>query len=250
MKLKGKAAIVTGAGRGIGAAIARAYAREGALVVVNFNGSRDAAEALVQRIESEGGTALAHRANVGDLSHHAGLINAALSRFGRLDILVNNAAIDRRESVLDATPEHWDEVMAVDLKGPYFLAQAAAKAMVAAGEGGAILNISSVHDEQAHRNNSLYTIAKGGMKLMTRCMALELARFRIRVNSLSPGAILTDINRAVLSDEAYKQKVLERIPLGRIGDVEELTAAATLMVSDEGSYITGSTFYIDGGLLL
>lgn len=250
MKLKGRAAIVTGAGRGIGAAIARAYAREGASVVVNYNGSRDAAEALVQQIEAEGGTALARRADVGDLSQHAGLIDAALSRFGRLDILVNNAAIDRREPVLDATPEHWDEVMAVDLKGPYFLAQAAAKAMVAAGEAGAILNISSVHDEQAHRNNSLYTIAKGGLKLMTRCMALELAPYRIRVNSLAPGAILTDINRAVLSDEAYKQKVLERIPLGRIGDVEELTAAATLLVSDDGSYITGSTFYIDGGLLL
>ena len=249
MKLKDKVAIVTGAGRGIGAAIAQAYAREGAAVIVNYSASAHAAAEVVKAIEAGGGRAAAVQADVGDLASHEPLIRAALDRFSRLDILVNNAAIDRRVPILDAAPEQWDAVFNVNLRGPYFLAQRAAKEMVKTG-GGAVLNISSVHDEQAHRNNSIYTITKGGMKLMTRCMALEWAPLGIRVNSLSPGAILTDINRAVLADEAYKQKVLEKIPLGRIGSTDELTAAAVLLVSSEGSYITGSTFYIDGGLLL
>ncbi len=249
MKLKGKVAIVTGAGRGIGAAIASGYAREGAAVIVNYSVSAQAAAEVASAIEGAGGRAAAVQADVGDLASHEALIRAALERFGRLDILVNNAAIDRRVPILEAAPEQWDAVFNVNLRGPYFLAQRAAKEMMSSG-GGAVLNISSVHDEQAHRNNSIYTIAKGGMKLMTRCMALEWAPLGIRVNSLSPGAILTDINRAVLADEAYKQRVLEKIPLGRIGSVEDLAAAAILLVSSEGSYITGSTFYIDGGLLL
>jgi glucose 1-dehydrogenase len=249
VKLKGKVAIVTGAGRGIGAAIASAFAREGAAVIVNYSVSAQAAAEVASAIEGAGGRAAAVQADVGDLASHEALIRAALERFGRLDILVNNAAIDRRVPILEAAPEQWDAVFNVNLRGPYFLAQRAAKEMMSSG-GGAVLNISSVHDEQAHRNNSIYTIAKGGMKLMTRCMALEWAPLGIRVNSLSPGAILTDINRAVLADEAYKQRVLEKIPLGRIGSVEDLAAAAILLVSSEGSYITGSTFYIDGGLLL
>lgn len=249
MKLKDRVAIVTGAGRGIGAAIAKAYAREGAAVIVNYSASAQAAAGVVRSIEAAGGRAVAAQADAGDTASHESLVQSALGHFGRLDILVNNAAIDRRVPILDATPEQWDAVFKVNLRGPYFLAQRAAKEMIKTG-GGAVLNISSVHDEQAHRNNSIYTITKGGMKLMTRCMALEWAPLGIRVNSLSPGAILTDINRAVLADEAYKQKVLEKIPLGRIGSVEELTAAALLLVSSEGSYITGSTFYIDGGLLL
>ena len=248
-RLKDKVAVITGAGRGIGAALAEAFAAEGAAVVVNYSVSAAAAAGVVERILASGGRAVACQADVGRLDEHGSLIEAALGVYGRLDVLVNNAAIDRREPFLEATPEHWDEVMAVDLKGPYFLAQQAARVMVASG-GGAILNISSVHDEQAHRDNSLYTIAKGGMKLMTRCLALELAPLGVRVNSLSPGAILTDLNRQVLSDPAYREKVLRRIPLGRVGDARELAGAAVLLVSDDGSYITGSTFYVDGGLLL
>jgi glucose 1-dehydrogenase len=249
MRLASKCAIVTGAGRGIGAALAKGFAREGAAVVVNYNASEAAAHEVVEEIRAKGGRAVAVRGDVGDLAQHQPLIDTALGNFDRLDILVNNAAIDRRMPFLDVTPEHWDQVFNVDLKGPYFLAQKVARVMLAGG-GGAILNISSVHDEQPHRNNSIYAIAKGGMKLMTRNLALELAPDRIRVNSLSPGAILTDINRQVLSSEDYRRKTLERIPLGRIGDVSELVGAALLPVSDEGSYITGSTFYVDGGLLL
>jgi glucose 1-dehydrogenase len=249
VKLAGKVALITGAGRGIGAALAEAFAREGAAVVVNYSRSANAADEVVARIQQQGGRAVAVRGDVGVLADHDALLDAARHHFGGLHILVNNAAIDRRTPILEATPEQWDAVQAVDLRGPFFLAQAAARHMKDHG-GGAILNISSVHDEQAHRNNAIYTIAKGGLKLMTRCMALELAPYGIRVNALSPGAFLTDINREVLKDDAYRQRVEAHIPLARIGDPRELAAAAVLLVSADGSYITGSTFYVDGGLLL
>lgn len=248
MKLADKVAIITGAGRGIGAALAIGFAREGASVVVNYSHSEEGARRVVDHIEQGGGRAVAVHADVACLEEHSKLIQAAVGSFGRLDILVNNAAIDRRVGVLEAKPEDWDGVFAVNLRGAFFLAQKAAREMT--GEGGAILNVASVHDEKAHRNNSIYTITKGAMKLMTRCMALELAGCRIRVNSLSPGAILTDMNRAVLSDAEYRRKVIGEIPLGRIGNTEELIGAAILLVSQEGSYITGTTLYVDGGLLL
>lgn len=250
MRLAGQCAIVTGAGRGIGAALAKGFAREGAGVVVNYWASESAANEVVAAIKAFGGCAIAVRCNVGKLEEHSVLIDAALANFGRLDILVNNAAIERRAFCLDTSPEQWDEVFDVNLRGPYFLTQRVARTMVARGQGGAILNISSAHDQRAHRYNSIYTIAKGGMKMMTRNLALELAPYGIRVNSLSPGAILTDMNRGVLGDEEYKRRVLESIPAGRIGDVSELVGAALLLVSSEGSYITGATFYVDGGLSL
>jgi glucose 1-dehydrogenase len=249
VKLAGKVAIVTGAGRGIGAAIARRFAREGAAVVVNYSASEGPAAEVVAGVRAEGGRAVACRADIGDLTQHAALIERALAEFGRLDILVNNAAIETRVAALDAPAAEWDRIMAIDLKGPYFLAQRAARVMKEAG-GGVVLNLSSVHDEQAHRNNSIYTIAKGGLKLMTRVLALEWAQYGIRVNALSPGAILTDINREVLADDAFRAKVIGMIPLGRVGEPEDLTGAAVLLVSDEGGYITGSTFYVDGGFLL
>jgi glucose 1-dehydrogenase len=246
MRLHNKVAIVTGAARGIGAAIATGFAREGAAVVV--------VDVLEERTSSEivasGGRALGIRADVGSLGNHRELVERAVEAFGSVDILVNNAAIDRRAPFLEATPAQWDQVFDVDLKGPYFLAQAAARWMVANERPGAILNISSVHDEQPHKGNSLYTIAKGGMKMLTRNLALELAPFHIRVNALSPGAILTDMNRQVLNVPEYRNKVLEKIPLGRIGEVSEIVGTALVLVSDEGSYITGSTFYVDGGLRL
>jgi glucose 1-dehydrogenase len=249
MRLKDKVAIITGAGRGIGAALAKGFAREGAAVVVDYSASAAAAAAVVEEIRSAGGRAVACRADMGDVSELDLLIDCALRHFDVLDILVNNAAIDKRVPAIDAEPSDWDRVMAVDLKGPFFLAQKAARVMRQRG-GGAILNISSVHDEQAHSSNSIYTIAKGGMKMMTRNLALEWAQYGIRVNSLSPGAILTDMNRAILADEEYLRRTQALIPLRRVGDAEELLGAALLLVSREGSYITGSTFYVDGGLLL
>lgn len=249
MRLSGRVAIVTGAGRGIGSAIAKGLAAEGAAVVVNF--SRSAAEAgeVERQIAAAGGKAATVQADIKDLASHERLVSAALERFGRLDILVNNAGIEFRQPFLDTTPENWDETFAVNLKGAYFLSQRAARAMMYHG-GGKILNISSIHDEAPIRNLSVYSITKGGMKMLTKSLAFELAEHRINVNSLSPGAILTDINREALSDTAYRARLVENIPWKRIGDVQDVAGAAVFLCSSESDYITGATLYVDGGIRL
>jgi glucose 1-dehydrogenase len=249
MRLEGKVAIVTGAGRGIGRAIAVGLAREGCAVVVNYSRSAAGAQEAVAEIVAAGGRGVAARADVGDLAQHEALIRTALTHYGGLDILVNNAGIEFREPFLEAKPETWDATFRVNLRGAYFLSQQAAIQMTCRG-GGRILNISSVHDHSPHRNNSIYTITKGGMKMMTRGMALELAAHGITVNSLSPGAILTDINREVLADDAFREKVLATIPTRRIGDVTDVVGAAVFLVSSEARYVTGATLYVDGGMLL
>lgn len=249
MRLKDHVAIVTGAGRGIGSAIAKGLAGEGAAVVVNYSHSAARAEAVANGIRAEGGRAVAVEADVSDLAAHDRLVSAALDNFGRLDILVNNAGIEFREPFLEATPESWDLTIGVNLKGAYFLSQKAAGAMLRFG-GGKILNVASIHDEAPIRNLSIYTITKGGMKLMTKSLALELADHRINVNSLSPGAILTDINRDAFSDPEYRARVTGAIPWKRIGDAADLVGAAVFLCSAESDYVTGTTLYVDGGILL
>jgi glucose 1-dehydrogenase len=249
MRLKDRVAIVTGAGRGIGSAIAKGLAGEGAAVVVNYSHSAARAEAVANGIRAEGGRAVAVEADVSDLAAHDRLVSAALDNFGRLDILVNNAGIEFREPFLEATPESWDLTIGVNLKGAYFLSQKAAGAMLRFG-GGKILNVASIHDEAPIRNLSIYTITKGGMKLMTKSLALELADHRINVNSLSPGAILTDINREAFSDPEYRARVTGEIPWKRIGDAADLVGAAVFLCSAESDYVTGTTLYVDGGILL
>ncbi len=249
MRLRDRVAIVTGAGRGIGAALAKGLAAEGAAVVVNYSRSAAQAQQVADEIRDTGGKAVPVQADVKDLSSHERLVSAALDNFGRLDILVNNAGIEFREAFLESTPENWDLTFGVNLKGAYFLSQKAARAMMRFG-GGKILNISSIHDEVPIRNLSIYTMTKGGMKLMTKSLAFELAEHRINVNSLSPGAILTDINREALSDAAYRARLIEKIPWRRIGDAGDLVGAAVFLCSAESEYVTGATLYVDGGILL
>ncbi len=249
MRLKNRVAIVTGAGRGIGAAVAKGLAGEGAAVVVNYSRSAAAAEAVVEEIRAAGGRAEPVQADVSELASHGPLISAALDRFGRLDILVNNAGIEFREPFLEAKPENWDRTFGVNLKGVYFLSQQAARSMRQSG-GGKILNISSIHDDVPIRNLSIYSITKGGMKMLTKSLAFELAEYHINVNSVSPGAILTDINREAFSDEAYRAKVIEKIPWKRIGDPDDVVGAAVFLCSAESDYVTGATLYVDGGILL
>jgi len=249
MRLAGKAAIVTGAGRGIGRAIAAGYAREGAAVAVNYSRSAEAAEEAVRQIQAAGGRAIAVRADVGDLEEHGRLIDETLAAFGRLDILVNNAGIEINEPVLESKVETWDRTVAVNLKGAYFLAVRAARVMAGAG-GGKILNISSVHDVEPLRNRAVYSITKGGLLMLVKSLALELAEYHIHVNGISPGAILTDMNRAHLTEPPRRERLLGNIPLQRIGDPEDIVGAAVFLASPESDYVTGTTIYVDGGLLL
>ena len=249
MRLSGRVAIVTGAGRGIGSAIAKGLAAEGAAVVVNYSRSGAEAEGVAREIAAAGGKAVAVQADIKELASHERLVSTALDRFGRLDILVNNAGIEFREPFLEATADNWDLTLGVNLKGVYFLSQKAAAAMRKSGAG-KILNISSIHDEVPIRNLSIYSITKGGMKMLTKSLALELAEYSINVNSLSPGAILTDMNREALSEPAYRAKVIDKIPWKRIGDTSDLAGAAVFLCSGESDYVTGATLYVDGGILL
>jgi NAD(P)-dependent dehydrogenase (short-subunit alcohol dehydrogenase family) len=249
MRLKGKVAIVTGAGRGIGRAIALGYAREGAAVVVNYSRSSEAADEVVRIIQSTGGKALAVRADVSKLTDLDALLASTTNTFGTLDIVVNNAGIEFNEPVLEATEEAWDQTIGVNLKGAYFLSCKAARIMSKAGHG-KIINISSVHDVQPVRDRAIYTASKGGMLMMMKSLALELAQYNIHVNAVSPGAIFTDMNRKHLTDPPRRARLIERIPLKRIGDVEDVVGAAVFLASPESDYVTGTTIYVDGGLIL
>jgi glucose 1-dehydrogenase len=249
MRLNGKVAIVTGACKGIGRAIAVGYAREGAAVVAGDRLCSECGRALLQEISAVGGKGTAVQVDVSNLAEHEKLITTAVQQFGGLDILVNNAGVELHESVLDAEPETWEQVISVNIRGAYFLSSRAASAMAASG-GGKIINISSVHDFQPLRNRAIYSISKGGMMMMTKSLALELAENNICVNSISPGAILTDMNRKSLADPAKRERMISRIPLRRIGSPEDIVGAAVFLASSEADYVTGTTLYVDGGLLL
>ncbi len=250
MKLKDQVAIVTGAGKGIGVALAKGLAREGAAVVVNYSRSAAEAKKVADDIGAAGGKAVAVQADVSDLSQHDRLISAALNNFGRLDILINNAGIEYRESFLTTTEEQFDHTLGVNLKGVYFLSQKAAQVMIDAGKGGKIINISSCHDTAPLNMRSAYGVSKGGLKMLTRSLALELATHKINVNAVSPGAILTEMNRESLSKPDVRARLLARIPWDRLGEVEDCVGAVVFLASPESDYVTGATLYVDGGLLL
>jgi NAD(P)-dependent dehydrogenase (short-subunit alcohol dehydrogenase family) len=248
-RLKSRVAIVTGASRGIGRAIAIGLAREGASVVVNYVSKPAAAEEVVSEIRAAGGKAVAVQADIKNLAQHERLVRTAREHFGRIDILVNNAAMTHSQPFFDATVEAWDETMGVNLKGIYFLSQVVARVMTAQ-KAGKIINISSVHDVRAMMNNSIYNITKAGLVMLTKSLALELAEKEIQVNCVSPGAILTDETRDRLADPAYRDRVLVKIPSRRVGEPEEVVGAVVLLASPESDYITGTTLYVDGGMLL
>lgn len=248
MRLEGKVAVVTGAGGGIGRAIAMGYAREGAAVAVN-DLSCETAEATVESILAAGGKAIAVPADVADLAQHESVIATTVKEFGGLHILVNNAGIEFHESVLEAKPETWERTIGVNLKGAYFLSCRAASLMMQSG-GGKIIHISSVHDVEPIWDRAIYSISKGGVMMLVKSLALELAQHNIRVNAISPGAILTGMNRVGLSDPVEMSKLIDQIPFKKIGDPEDIVGAAVFLASPESDYVTGTTLYIDGGLLL
>ena len=249
MRLQHKVAIVTGAATGIGQAIATAFANEGAAVVVDYVGQGDRADETIRRIETAGGRAIGVEADVSDQTQVRILVEQAVAKFGRLDILVNNAGIEFKHPFLEFPIDLWHKVIEVDLTGPWLCAQVAAQQMVKQGGGGRIINISSVHEDLPMPTNAPYCAAKGGLRMLMRTIAVELAPHQITVNNIGPGAIYTPIDKEIENDPGIEKELLGEIPLGRWGRPEEVAELAVYLASDAAAYITGSTHFIDGGML-
>lgn len=243
-----KVVIVTGSDSGIGRAIAIQFAKEGAAVVINYAHARDKAEEVLQTIEKNQGKAIVIQADVSQYQQAVGLIQQAVEHLHQLDILVNNAGMEIHNSFLDVTEEQFDRVLSVDLKGAFFCAQAAAREMVKSKTAGRIINISSVHEDLAMPKNAPYCCAKGGLRMMTRTICLELAPHDITVNNIAPGAVHTPIDADVEADPKKMAALLKEIPLSRMGQPEEIAKLALFLASDAASYVTGSTYVMDGGL--
>lgn len=249
MSLNGQVAVVTGSSSGIGRAIALRLGRDGADVCVNYHHEAAAAGAVRQEIEKLGQRAIVVGADVAQVVDAQRLIAETVARLGRVDILVNNAGIEFKQPFLDVTEERYDAVMAVNLKGAFFCAQAAARQMVKQGNGGRIINISSVHEDLPLPEYSPYAASKGGMRMLMRTICLELAPHGIRVNDVGPGAIATPINKATLTNPTLLKELLAEIPLDRVGTPEDVAGVVSYLASPEASYVTGSTYFIDGGLM-
>jgi glucose 1-dehydrogenase len=249
MKLQNKVAIVTGAATGIGKAIATTMAAEGASVVIDYVGDPTFANAAVQAIQTAGGKVTAVAADVSNSAQVNQLIQKAIDSFGKLDILVNNAGLEYKYPFHEFPFELWQKVIAVDLTGPFLCAQAAAKAMIRQATGGRIINISSIHEDLPMPTNAPYCAAKGGLRMLMRTIAVELAPHKITVNNIAPGAIFTPIDADIEADAKLEAALMAEIPLGRWGKTEEVAALAVFLASDDAAYCTGSTFFIDGGMI-
>ena len=249
MRLQGKAAVVTGAGTGIGQAIALAFAQEGAAVVVDYVGDASVAKDTIAKIDAMGGKSLAIDADVSVPDQVNALIRQTVAAFGKLDIFVNNAGIEKKFAFVDYPLEEWQKIVAVNLTGPFLCAQAAAKQMIAQGIGGRIINISSIHEDLPMPTNAPYCATKGGLRMLMRTIAVELAPHQITVNNIGPGAIYTPIDKDVESDAALNARILAEIPMGRWGKPEEVAQLAVYLASGHAAYVTGSTHFIDGGML-
>lgn len=245
MRLKDKVAVVTGASRGIGLAIAKAYSREGAYVVL-ADIEDEAGKAAAGDMEN----ALFVECDVGDSDQVNHLLNTTLKNFGKIDICVNNAGIMRVADVLDHTEEDFDEVMRVNLKGAFLLSQVAAREMVKNESGGCIINISSVNAIVSIPNALAYNVSKGALNQLTTAMAVALAQRNIRVNAIGPGTIMTEMLRQnLMVNNEINKTILSRTPMGRAGEVDEIASIAVFLATDESSYITGQCIYADGGRL-
>lgn len=246
-RLAGKAVLVTGAGLGIGRAIALGAAEAGASVAVSYHQDAASAEEVAERIRSFGQDTTIIQADTRHRDQVLRMVEQTEERFGRLDVLVNNAGISAATPFLSISEEEWDRVIDTNLKGYFLVAQAVANVLVRRANGGRIINISSARQEQAWPGNSHYCASKGGIHMLTRVMALELGSHGITVNCVSPGTILTDINRKKFEDEEFRARRIERIPVRRLGDPVDVVGAAILLASDESSFINGASIMVDGG---
>jgi len=247
--MKNKIALVTGGNGGIGGAMAQELAASGARVVINYIHQPEKAEALCASIQSAGGEATAVRADICDHAQIDAMFEQVEAAWGGVDILVNNAGIEIRAPALDFSEEDYARILDTNLKAAFFCARRALRGMKERGWG-RVINISSVHEIKPTGWSIPYSMSKAGLAMMTREMAFEFSRFGITINSITPGAIRTDINREVLADPAYEAKVLAKIPAGFIGETTDVAALVAFLASDRARYITGASLFIDGGMAL
>ncbi|GMA65108.1 3-oxoacyl-ACP reductase FabG [Alicyclobacillus fastidiosus] len=246
VRLKGKVAIITGAGKGLGRAIALGFAREGARVVVNDQPGETQAQEVVSAIQNAGGEAMVIHADTSRKEQVKSMVDRVVAKWERIDILVNNAGIMYSTPFLDIPEEEWDRLMSINLKGYFLCGQSVGRVMAKQG-GGKIINISSTRQVQAWPGNASYCASKGAIYMLTRVMAVELAPYGIQVNSIAPGTIPTNLNPVGWDDEELRNERIARIPVGRLGTPEDLVGAALLFASDESSFINGASLMIDGG---
>lgn len=248
-RLQGKVAIVTGGGSGIGQGIAKRLGCEGAKVIIDYIGSEAGADDTRAAIQACGGEGEVVEADVTKMDDVRHLVDAAWERFGGADLLVNNAGMEKRSDFWDTPEEDFDKVMAVNLRGPFFLTQAFVRRLRDAKKPGRIVNISSVHEDMAFPGFATYCCSKGGLRMLMRDLTVELGPLGITVNNIAPGAIATPINTALLEDKPKLNALLKNIPLGRLGTPEDVAGMVAYLASDDASYVSGATFLIDGGLM-
>ncbi len=249
MQLDNKVAIVTGGDSGIGHAICLGLAQAGAAVTVNYHKNQAAAEATVQAIRQLNGKAKAVQGDVSSVADIQTLIDQTVLAYGRLDVMVNNAGLETRTSLLDTTEHQFELVLDVDLKSAFFGAQRAAKQMIKQGSGGRIINISSVHEDWPMPGNIAYCCAKGGIRMLTRTAGDELAPHGITVVNVGPGAVATPMDAEMLADPKQKAKLDAAIPLGRVAQPKEIANLVVFLASDQASYLNATTVFVDGGLM-
>jgi glucose 1-dehydrogenase len=247
MRLEGKTAVVTGSGAGIGRAVAIRFAREGADVVVNDVNTAAAEQTLVD-IAALGRHGVVTVADVRVPADCGRLIDEGVRHFGKLDVLVNNAGVCPEAPYTAVTEADYDRVLDINLKGAFFVGQAFARHLMNAGRPGKIIQISSVHEEIPLPGSAAYCASKGGIRMLTRNLAVELGPHGITVNAIAPGAIATPGNNALLQDKPRLEALLKQIPLGRLGTPEDVAGLAAFLASSDADYVTGSTYFIDGGL--
>ncbi len=249
MSLKGKIAIVTGGNSGIGMAIVLELAKQGANIVIDYVAHPEATESLEKQVAALGDQAIGVEADVSQVADLQRLIDASVEKFGRVDIMVNNAGVETRTSVLNTTEQQYEKVLAINLKSAFFGTQLAAKQMIKQGSGGRIINITSVHEDWPMPGNTAYCLSKGGMRMLTRTAGVELAPHNILVVGVGPGAVATPINLSTMKDPALMKKLDSAIPVGRMARPEEIASIVAFLAGEGASYMTATTVFADGGIM-